>query len=30
VSQEKIKQLRAQSAARTNMIAALQRGDLIE
>ena len=30
VSQEKIKQLQAQSAARANMLAALQRGDLVE
>jgi hypothetical protein len=30
VSQEKIKQLQMQAAARTNMIAALQRGDAIE
>jgi hypothetical protein len=30
VSQEKIKQLQSQAAARTNMIAALQGGDLVE
>jgi hypothetical protein len=30
VSREKIRQMQMQNAARTNMIAALQRGDLIE